>query len=378
MKNKWMLVVSSALLGLAVFAQDTPTNGVAEDVGQSKSRRSRRSGGGVYKDEFVVNKGISEREEPYYPISPKSKFFSTKKAEAFRLGEHYYQKFIGKVAPTNVPFSDVYQGSFRVPRGNIDIRDTVYGKGNIWIRGQDVWLRIYTNRLETFQNKRLEWYIQTNDTQTVPALSLEQAYAQALRYLDIFGVKIDSRATLAKLSWGLETQYSWGITSIWYAIWVPTDGGYPYDEFVKDFYNPCIGIYFSEKYGLVSFAQSIFPPPPKTTDVRIPREAAIFKAEKAVPLVMLTPYYRQCRMPGFKVSGVKSAELRIACPNWLLDPARAIWLWDGPPKETRLCWIVRFTTVDTVERERGIKLLPPDILIYVDAATGEIVGANFT
>jgi hypothetical protein len=34
--------------------------------------------------------------------------------------------------------------------------------------------------------------------------------------------------------------------------------------------------------------------------------------------------------------------------------------------------------VDTVEREKGIKLLPPDILIYVDAATGEIVGANFT
>ena len=378
MRNKWMLVVSSALMGLAVFAQDTPTNGVAEDVGQSKSRRSRRSGGGVYKDESVVDKGRPEREEPYYPISPKSKFYSAKKAEAFRLGEHYYRKFIGKVAPTNVPFADVYRGPFRVPRGNIDIGDMVYGKDRIRIRGQEVWMTANSNRLEFFQNKRLSRYIRTNDTQTVPALSLEQAYAQALRYLDIFGVKIDSRAALAKLYWGSETPPPEGIAAIWYVVWVPTDGGYPYDEFVKDFYNPCIGICFSEKYGLVSFTNALFPPPPKTTEVRIPREAAIFKAEKAVPLVMLTPYYRQCRMPGFKVSGVKSAELRIAYPNWMLDPARAIWPWDGPPKETRLCWIVRFITVDTVEREKGIKLFPPDVLIYVDAATGEIVGADFT
>ena len=235
-----------------------------------------------------------------------------------------------------------------------------------------------TNQLLSFSNKVLSRYIRTNDTQTVPTLSLEQAYIRAIRYLDIFGVKIDNRATVEEMSWGSETQYTWGITSIWRVVWVPTDGGYRYDEFVKDFYNPCIGVSFSEKYGFVSFSQAPFSPPPKTTEVRIQREAAIFKAERAVPLVMLTPYYQQCRLPGFKVSGVKSAELRIACPNWLLDPARAIWIWDSPPKETRLCWIVRFTTVDTIKREEGMKPAPPDILIYVDAATGEIVGANFT
>lgn len=375
MRNRWILVVTGVLFGLSVVAQDKSTNEVSGSVGQSEARKPRRSGG-TYRDDFVAYKGILESAEPYYPISPKSNFYSLKGEEAFRLGEQYYQKFIGKVAPTNVPFADVYRGPFRVSRDNIDISDTIYGKNNIWIQGQDVCVRIYTNRLEYFENKRLSRHILTNDTQTVPTMSLEQAYAQAIRYLDIFGVKIDGRTAMAKLSWGSETP--WGITSIWRVVWVPTDGGYRYDEFVKDFYNPCIGVSFSEKYGFVSFSNAPFPPPPKTTEVCIQREAAIFKAEKAVPLVMLTPYYQQCRLPGFKVSGLKSAELRIACPNWLLDPARAIWIWDSPPKETRLCWIVRFTTADTVKREEGMKPAPPDILIYVDAATGEIVGANFT
>ncbi len=229
--------------------------------------------------------------------------------------------------------------------------------------------------MSLFANTRLSQYIQTNETQRIPTLSTEQAYVQALRYLDILGVSLDKRAVLSKLSFG---DKEWEREFMWIVHWEPSDVGYRYDDFLENIYSPCIGVSFSEKYGLVYFGNDPFPPPPKTTEVRVQREDAIFKAEKAVPFVMLTPYYQQCRLPGFKVSGVKSAELRIACPNWLLDPARAIWIWDSPPKETRLCWIVRFTTVDTVKREEGMKPSSPDILIYVDAATGEIVGANFT
>jgi len=297
--------------------------------------------------------------------------------EAFRIAEQFFDQCVAKnLLPTNVPFAQVYREPFRPLKGGIDVRDTVYGKNRIWVTGQ-VAIKAYAgaNQMSLFANTRLSQYIQTNETQCVPSLSTEQAHEQALRYLDILGVSLDKRAVLSKLSFG---DKEWEREFMWIVNWEPSDGGYRYDDFLENIYSPCIGVSFSEKYGLVYFGNDPFPPPPKTTEVRISREAAIFKAEKAVPLVMLTPYYRQCRMPGFKVSGVKSAELRIACPNWLLDPARAIWLWDSPPKETRLCWIVRFTTVDTVEREKGIKLLPPDILIYVDAATGEIVGANFT
>lgn len=373
MRRRWILVVSGVMFSLSVVAEETVPKK------QAQPRKPRRVA--AYNPDFVAFDGILESAEPYYPLSPQSKYYNAPKADAFRIAEQYYKKVIGKVAPTNVPFADVYLGPFRVPRGNIDISENVYGKSQT-VRGQEINIGIGigsdTNCLNWFSNRALFRYIQTNDTQAIPSLSLEQAYAQAISYLTIFDVKIDNRAAVAELSWGMELGYKWATTSIWQVVWTPSDGGYRYDEFVKNFYNPCISVSFSEKYGFVSFSQSPFPPPPKTTEVRISRESAIFKAEKAVPLVMRTPYYQQCRLPGFKVSGVKSAELRIACPNWLLDPARAIWIWDSPPKETRLCWIVRFTTVDTVKREDGFLPLSPDILIYIDAATGEIVGANFT
>ena len=113
--------------------------------------------------------------------------------------------------------------------------------------------------------------------------------------------------------------------------------------------------------------------------VCVSREEAILKASRAVPLVMKTPQYLQSRLPGFKAKAVKSAELLVSVPNWLLDPARADWLPERPPKETRLCWVIRFTTADAIPvRPRDFKPIPPDILIYIDSGTGDIVGANFT
>ncbi len=72
------------------------------------------------------------------------------------------------------------------------------------------------------------------------------------------------------------------------------------------------------------------------------------------------------------------AELLIAAPNWLLDPKRAVWLRDKPPEETRLCWVVTFTSVYTGKEDPGTMAVPPMFIVYIDAATGEIVGANFT
>ncbi len=110
----------------------------------------------------------------------------------------------------------------------------------------------------------------------------------------------------------------------------------------------------------------------------VTQDAAITKASKVVPLIQRSPYYLQCRLPGFVVSGVLKAELLVAAPNWLLDPKRAIWLRDKPPEETRLCWVVAFTSVYTGKTEPGELLVPPVFLVYIDAATGEVVGANFT
>ncbi|MFA7054438.1 MAG: hypothetical protein WC328_15605 [Kiritimatiellia bacterium] len=117
---------------------------------------------------------------------------------------------------------------------------------------------------------------------------------------------------------------------------------------------------------------------PKREDVVVTQDAAITKASIVVPLIQRSPYYLQCRLPGFVVSGVLTAELLVAAPNWLLDPKRAVWLRDRPPEETRLCWVVTFTSVYTGKAEPGELLVPPLFLVYIDAATGEIVGANFT
>lgn len=300
------------------------------------------------------------------------------KEEALRICEQYYTKFAGKLTPTNVPFAGLYKEPFRAPVSEISIESDFYAEDSIWINGQvSIGCVAGTHQLTAFSNKHLFRYIQTNETQKIPSFSAKEAYDQAKKYLDVLGFETTNRMVLTDLSFGDNSCSPWGCTSVWRVVWMPLDGGYRHDDFLV-FYNPQLRLCFSEKYGFIFCVYTPFPPAPKTTEVRISRESAIFKAEKAVPLVMLTPYYQQCRLPGFKASGVKSAELRIACPNWLLDPARAIWIWDSPPKETRLCWIVRFTTVDTVKREEGMKPSPPDILIYIDAATGEIVGANFT
>ena len=151
---------------------------------------------------------------------------------------------------------------------------------------------------------------------------------------------------------------------------------YAYDDFVKS-YVQSIVILFSEDHGFCSYGCNLSVPPPKRTIVKIVKEEAITRASKVAPLVMKTQFYQSARASGFVINGVRNAELKIAAPNWLLDPARAVWIREKPPEETRLCWIVTFSTVDTVNRE-GMNLSQVDILVYLDADTVEIVGANFS
>jgi hypothetical protein len=160
-------------------------------------------------------------------------------------------------------------------------------------------------------------------------------------------------------------------------LWDSDINGYKFDDFFDN--PPAANVMFHERFGFVVLAMSNPWPHPKSMKVCASREEAILKAAKAVPLVMKTQQYLRARLPGFKAKEVKNAELLISVPNWLLDPARADWLPEHPPKETRLCWVIRFTTADAIPlRPSNFKPIPPDILIYIDSETGEIVGANFT
>jgi hypothetical protein len=127
------------------------------------------------------------------------------------------------------------------------------------------------------------------------------------------------------------------------------------------------------------------PPSPTSLTVAISRDEAVIKAEKLTDDVMRTPYYRMARRAGFKAVALDSCELKVVKPNWLLDPARASWPSPEIVTETRLCWMVRFKTevisadVDPKSEDgTPMKLMRPDIVLYIDAATGECVGAGFS
>jgi hypothetical protein len=218
-------------------------------------------------------------------------------------------------------------------------------------------------------DRHLNRHIETNATQRVPTLTVGQAVERAKRYLVDLEVVLPTNAVLKRVLFNSDFK------SVWEVRWAVQAGGFAYDEFLRD--DPTVVVLFHEEHGFCVYGNDVFFPLPKSTAVKISQEDAILKASKVAPLVMQTRFYRDARASGFKVTGVESAELKIAAPNWLLNPARAIWIREKPPEETRLCWVVRFKTTDTVDRGK-MKLSPVDILIYIDAATGEVVGANFT
>ncbi|MCL1922180.1 MAG: hypothetical protein FWG50_14095 [Kiritimatiellaeota bacterium] len=226
-------------------------------------------------------------------------------------------------------------------------------------------------KLIQLSNCLLSRYLRTNSISYTPVLSTNQVVAQAEKYCDVIGCPVPPAMSVREVSFQGEERNCWVVR------WAPSVNGFAFDEFSQS-YAQHVTVHFHERYGFVWYSSLSDWPPPKSTEVRITKEDAITKASKAVLLIQRTPYYRQCRLPGFVVSGVQSAELLVAAPNWLLDPKRAIWLRDKPPDETRLCWVITFTSVYTGKTEPNAIPLAPAFLVYIDAATGEIVGANFT
>ncbi len=289
---------------------------------------------------------------------------------AITVAKQWYATLAPKLAPTNVPFADIYRQPFRLDEEYHVIKTDEMGT-RADIRGQLCFiLEQPNNRLTTIWNDSLMRFLKTNNVQCIQSLTTNEAVERAQNYLDIIGVKIPS----IRLR---EVVFGYYAPNEWYVGWDRTFQGYRFDSFLT-FLSQSVSVSFHERYGFLGFYCYDVLPPPCTTDVKISREDAVAKGEKAVPLVMKTPFYRMCRLPDFKVRGIKKAELLIAAPNWLLDPKRAVWMRDKPPEETRLCWVVTYETIGTKVYEGGLRSIPPDILIYIDAATGEIVGANFT
>ncbi len=290
-------------------------------------------------------------------------------AEKRQVLDHLFDRVSRYLLPTNAP----YVGE-KISRLDVKHVQTIKQGCLNQVLSVSAQLVIHlhpnTNRVIFLRNWELEEYVRTNGVQKIPTLSVEEALRRGRYYLDLLADDVGKDNQLCDIN------FNGACASCWQLEWSPTFNGYPYVQ--EQPYEEVIRIWFHETYGFVGYSCDLNFPLPKMTEVKVGRDFAITKAEKVVPLIQRSPYYLQCRLPGYKVSGLNKAELLIAAPNWLLDPKRAIWLRDKPPDETRLCWVVTFTSVDTKKREDGVLLVPPMFIVYVDAATGEIVGANFT
>lgn len=305
----------------------------------------------------------------YLCAASAANIYDEKEQQFIKKASTLYDRLAPLLAPTNVPFSDMYKSRFQLRDGGI-LRTSNHLGDACHVLGQfSFQFEEKSGQLLRVRNIALENYAMTNAVKDAcPVLSIEEAVSKAKHYMGVIGVNLPSEMKLKKVTFS---------SSSWNVFWSSEVNRYEFDNFFDT--PPCASVFFHESFGFIVFSVTLPWPQPKAMKVCVSREEAILKASKAVPLVLKTPHYLQARLPGFKAKEVKSAELLISIPNWLLDPERANWLPQSSPRETRLCWVIRFTTADAIPmRPRNFKPTPPDILIYIDSETGEIVGANFT
>ena len=215
--------------------------------------------------------------------------------------------------------------------------------------------------------------------QKSPTLTRQVAIERAKNYLRIFKIDVPPNYKLHDV----EFNRNW--ISCWDVSWWRYSGKYPWDCYGGGTaVSENVDVGFHEKDGLLLVRSRGCCPEPKSLEVKISKAEAIAKATRCVPLLQKTPIYRSALRDGFVVKKVLWCELMVSVPNWWLDPERAVDDPQGPPSETRLCWKVEFETKDSKEDERRRKgelgpdmsLAAPEMTIYIDAATGEAVGAG--
>jgi hypothetical protein len=284
--------------------------------------------------------------------------------------------------------------SAEYPGDDIDLnRETLLEPESILVMGKDltIGLERKSMRLTFFKNEKLwgEKHDQAQKTnkervtskQPSPSRqfqsrtskwSVDDALDKAKRYLSHFEVEVPPNYHLTDIA------FSKAMDGLWMVRWSASFEGIPFDDFQSNLV-PLIAVDFHETDGLLSLAAPPSFPLPKDHKIKIDQDKALLKAFKIAPLVEKTRFYRRSRISGFVVYDVENIRLRVAFPNWLLDPEKASWgAEEKPIVESRVCWVVRFRTRPGSRELADRALQPPVIVVYIDAATGECVGADFS
>ncbi len=216
--------------------------------------------------------------------------------------------------------------------------------------------------------------------QKTPTLARDAAIERAKEYLKIFKIDVPPDYKLAEANFG---RYGQG-KMCWRVLWNRFSGQHRWDE--SSLGMESVFVDFYEKEGLVNLSSCRCNcPEPKRLDVKIAKEEAMERATRCVPLVQRNPNYRSSMRDGFVAKSVTNCELRVSAPNWWFGPKPCTYMSVGKaPTETRLCWKIKIATMDSKQEERRRKgelgsdesLIAPEMTIYIDAATGEAVGAN--
>jgi len=209
-----------------------------------------------------------------------------------------------------------------------------------------------------------------------PLLNEKEAHSKAMEYMRGLCIKYeDYSLKLIRAEFYKEGESP----GRWFFAWIRCYGGY-------NFAYDMIRIEFSETYGLICFINSCTSHIPPILNVKISEEnakqialeyakelMASNKGDEHVGVSNFKKYFAK-----YKIGDIESAELMIIHPNFLLVKGGSLKA-ETKPRDTRLAWQVTIKAMDKRgQSPEGYQLSPLEIWLWIDAATGEWLGGNFT
>lgn len=204
---------------------------------------------------------------------------------------------------------------------------------------------------------------------SVPKWSVAAAIESAASWLKRFGWELPQEFEIGDVEYKHDGS--------WQVRWHRRYGGVP--ELIDE-RSDFLTVLMEEDGTGLRFARQLGGPAPTSISAKLTRTEGVTLAAKALPAIMATRIYGSSMPKGLSPVDLRTAELRIIKPNWLLDPKRYSVAGPKGPPERRLCWYVVFMLQRQDKSERDGKPVFTStfglVHVYVDALSGEIVGGN--